>query len=219
MEKESNIFKISKKTIKRVIIFHVVVIIAISIPYKSFKKEKKNNLTVNNITVQREITPKITQRPQLKKPVVQKVSKPVLKQANNKASATKNTLINKLENQIQNLDKTKTTITKKNDLLVPKNIKSIDIDKKIINETKNTTDFKQLLVNELQSNLKLLEYGDVKVSFIIHPSGEITDIVILNSQSDINQKYLKNNLPQIQFKNVNKMFVEKQKLIVTFKNE
>ena len=220
MEKDSNIFKISKKTIKRVIIFHIVIIIAIAIPYKSFKKEKKNNLTVNNITVQREIKQKVVQRVPLKKQVVQKAQNPVLKQANNKASAAKNHLLNKLENQIQNLDKPKTNITKKNDLLVPKNIKSIDIDKKIINEnTKNVSNYKQLLLDELQSNLKLLEYGDVKVSFVIHPTGDITDIVILDSKSEINQKYLKNNLAQLQFKNVNKMFLEKQKFIVIFKNE
>lgn len=218
MKKSQNIFKINKKTIYRVIAFHLFVVIAFAIPYKSLKKEKKNTLVVKNITVPRQIQQRVVHKKPILKKTTPIAAKRIVLQKKAPISSEKKTLISKLENQINALDKKTTNTSQKKELLVPNKIKSLELDKKVSNQN-SVSDFKQLLVKKLQENLKLPEYGKVKVSFIIHPSGKISDIVILDYQSEKNQNYLNNSLCELQFKIEGKMFLEKQKFVVIFKNE
>jgi len=234
MKNNSNLFKIKKKTIYRVISFHLILILMLVIPFRSFKKQKKQSLIVNDIIVRAEPKSKQTfikkapvqkniQRPStVKKPPILKpeIKKPQEMIRKNPIDQKKYVdLLDKLEKQINNLDAKKQTI-KKTDLLVPKKVKVLDVDKKIEREALgNFSNFKQILVKKLQDNLKLPEYGEVKVCFILHPNGEITDILILESKSEINQSYLKNSLSKLSFKNMEKVFNQKQKLVVIFKND
>jgi len=233
MEKDKNLFKINNKTIYRVITFHLILILLLVIPYKSFKKQKKQNLIVETIILKPEIIqkPKPTQTFVKKAPVRKAFQKPLpIKKAPppKKPYPVKKTpmdkanylsLLDKLEKQINNLSEKK-DIIKTTDLRIPKKVKIIDIDKKLENKSlHNFSKFKQLLVKELQDNLKLPEYGEVKISFTVLPSGKITDILILDSKSEINQNYLKNSLSELSFNNMEKIFNEKQKFIVMFKND
>lgn len=231
MKENKNLFKINKKTIYRVVIFHMIVILCLVIPFRSFKKQKKQSLIVNNIILKPEIKPipkqtfikrapikKAPTRPvQVKKTPIQK--KPPVKKAVPIDKKKYLSLLDKLEKQINNLDEKKEIIIK-SELTIPKKIKTLSLDKQIENVSfDNFSKFQQILVKELQNNLNLPEYGEVKVSFIIHPEGKITDVLILDSKSEINQSYLKNSLSELLFKNMEKVFQEKQKLIVIFKND
>ncbi|NGX33861.1 MAG: hypothetical protein K1060chlam1_00203 [Candidatus Anoxychlamydiales bacterium] len=234
MEKNKSLFKINKKTIYRVLIFHFVIILSLVIPFRSFKRQKKQNLIVETIVLKPEVkllpSPKQTfvkkapikkippkplpvrKAPIHKNPIPQKKAAPMDKKKYL-------SLLDTLEKQINSLDEKK-EIIKTTDLKIPKKVKILDIDKKIENTVfDNFSKFKQLLVKEMQDNLKLPEYGSVKVSFTIHPSGKITDVLILDSKSEINQSYLKNSLSELSFNNMEKVFNEKQKLIVIFKND
>lgn len=225
MGKKTDLFKISKKTIYRVIAFHFVIILLTIIPFKSFNKPKKSHLIVNDIIVKHDPKPKMVsiKKAPIKKiiqqPINQKKPPPIAKK-NHQSIIQKNDLLQQLEKQIKTLRKPEDKICTQKELVVPKKIKTINIDKKINNESLNSSStFKEILIKALQENLKFPEYGEVKVSFIIHPDGKITDISILDYKSEINQNYLKNSLSEISFKNMDKMFPEKQKLIVIFKND
>lgn len=233
MEKNKSLFKINKKTIYRVITFHLVLILLFIIPFSSFKKQKKQNLIVETIILKPEVKPlpkpkqtfvkKVPVRKSPPRPLpVKKAPPPKKPIAVKKAPMDKTkylSLLDKLEKQINTLSKKK-EIIKTTDLKIPKGVKILDIDKKIENvPIDNFSKFKQILVKELQDNLSLPEYGEVKVSFTILPSGKITDVLILDSKSEINQSYLKNSLSELSFNNMEKIFNEKQKLIVIFKND
>jgi len=220
MKNKINLYSINKKTIYKVIIFHFIFILFLSLQFKTPKQNKKNKLIVNNIIektaykqkIIKNINPKII--PQ-KNPTNSTPPKKTIAKNNNYEN-----LINKLEKQIKDLDKSQITFSNETKILIPKKIKELNIDK-IIKNTKeeSSSKLKELLIKELQQNLKLPEFGEVKVSFMIYPTGEIKDIIILEHQSNENQKYLKNSLSELLFKSINKMFDEPQKFIVIFKNE
>ncbi|NGX44218.1 MAG: hypothetical protein K1060chlam3_00383 [Candidatus Anoxychlamydiales bacterium] len=226
MKRRPNLFKINKKTIYRVILFHIIVILCLVIPFRSLKKQKKQSLIINNIILKPEIKP-IAKQTFIKKaptrPIPVKKTPIQKKTALKKAAPIDNqkylSLLDKLEKQINDLDDKK-EIIKTSDLRIPKKVKPLSFDQKIEEASfDNFSKFKQILVKELQDNLNLPEYGEVRISFIIHPEGKITDVLILDSKSEINQSYLKNSLYEISFKNMEKVFQEKQKLIVIFKND
>ncbi|NGX48519.1 MAG: hypothetical protein K940chlam5_00105 [Candidatus Anoxychlamydiales bacterium] len=231
MKRKPNLFNINKKTIYRVVTFHFIVILCLVIPFRSFKKQKKQSLVVNNIILKPEIKPipkqTFIKRAPIKKSPTRPI--PVKKAPIQKKTPLKKavpidkqkylSLLDKLEKQIKSLDDKK-EIIKKSDLRIPKKVKTLSLDQKIETASfDNFSKFKQILVKELQDNLNLPEYGEVRVSFIIHPEGKITDVLILDSKSEINQSYLKNSLSEISFKNMEKVFQEKKKLIVIFKND
>ncbi len=214
-----NLFKINKKTIYRVIIFHLIFTLSLVIPCKSFKNQKKQSLIVNDIVIKPKTRPLKTKQATTKKEPKAIHNKNIQKSEIKKTPIDKTKyldLLNKLEKQITNLDTNNPSI-KQVDLIVPKKIK-------ILKDTDSTScndicKFKQMLIKKLQDNLKLPEYGQVKISFIIHPDGSITDISILDSKSEMNQNYLKNSLSKLSFKNMENKLHQKQKLILVFKND
>lgn len=149
-----------------------------------------------------------------------KVSEKKIASKTSNKSTTYETLITKLEKQINEIDNSDIEVKVEEELFVPKNVKTLNVDKLFQSYSDQPpSKFKELLIKELQDNLNLPDYGSVKVSFTILPDGEIKDIVILEYQSNENQKYLKNSLSELSFKSINKMFDEPQKFIVIFKNE
>jgi len=229
MKNSPNLFNIKKKTIYKVVLFHFVFILIFSLQVKSFKTPVKKDLIVNNIIIEKTIEkPKkiIQKQAPLKKPV-KKITKAAQKKTP-KPSTQKtpipkdkyDKLLDRLEQQIQNLDNSSPTIVRNKELKVPDSIKSLKIDDQMQTIAKdNPSKLKELLVKELQDNLKLPEYGEVKVEFTIHPNGIISDIVIKDYKSHKNQNYLKNSLSELSFKNINELFNDPQKFIVIFKNE
>lgn len=271
MDDLSNLYKIKKKTICRVIIFHVIFILFLSLQRKSLNHKKKQKILINTV-IEKPIAAPATEQtpiqekfiivkeektfketPRLKIPITEKktaikyIDKP--KEASRKKAAdnTKKAqqkkiipksdnfenLINKLEKQINQIDNPKIATADQNlsgalkvkaseetGLLVPKSIKTLNIDNKIPDiETAPLWEIKELIIRELRDNLNLPEYGEVKVSFTIFPDGEIKDVAVLRYKSDLNQKYLKNSLSELSFKSIKRMFNEPQKFIVIFKNE
>jgi len=234
-EKLNNLFKINKKTIFKVIIFHFAIILILALHINKKKISKKKALTINQITLAPKIEPKTIA---LKKPIIKNQPKPSKqKKIEPKVSNTSKqnlektkeprqyeNLINKLEKQIKNLEKPSLEIKKNQDLKIPQ--KKLIIPK-ITEETIDTASdlddkemlFKEFLVKKMQENLKLPEYGEVKISFIIHPNGQITDIEILDYQSFKNQSYLKNKLNDLSLDNINNKITSSKKFVVVFKNE
>jgi hypothetical protein len=264
MKESNNLYKIDKKIIYKVLIFHFLFIILLFFQFKTFKSGKKQNIKINNIikepklketsfikdaikpaSIKEKVTD-IIEKPKEKKIVnnnKQKVTvikkppqkiekkqipKKVVKKNISKPDSFEN-LINKLEKQINKIDDSPNenisdeppSLDKKEDtLLIPKKIKTLNVDKIIPDiEKQEPSTIKELLIRELQDNLNLPDYGEVKVSFTILPTGEIENVTILDYQSEENQIYLKNSLSELSFKSINKMFNEPQKFIVTFKNE
>lgn len=255
MNEQNNLYKISKKTIYRVLIAHSIFIILLAIQFHSFKKNKPHKLIVNHVietpkeiftqkdvvvknsTVKAKDTlavkPKIKDKkiPPKKAETPKKISlnkinekKPVDTKQIEKKEITKSnnyeSLITTLEKQINEIDSRKVSQSTKEELIIPKNIKSLNVDKIIENiDYQSPATLKDLLVKELQENLNLPEYGAVKVSFMVLPNGEIQDVQILDHESYENQKYLKNSLSELSFTSIKKMFNEPQKFIVIFRNE
>ena len=235
MEKIPDLFKIKKKTINKVVLFHFIFIAILALQLRTSKSFPKK-LSINHVTikdpsapplkkqiVQKKIAPPLKKPPPLKRPSVS------IKKDSQKKFEKKASLITTLEKQLQTLDKNQRDYEINKELKIPKNVKNlknINIDHLINQNTKGNLDnindknnIKMLLVKELQDNLHLPEYGEVKVSFNIHPSGQIADVEIIDSQSDKNQKYLKNSLLELSFKSINKMFDQTQQFIVIFKNQ
>ncbi|MFA6118298.1 MAG: hypothetical protein WC688_00080 [Parachlamydiales bacterium] len=276
MKDKDVLFKINKKIVYTVIVFHVLLILSLSIHF-SPKKFKNKSIVVNTINV-KNVTTKVSNQkmPPAKKIIAINTQKNIkaesqnnklksLKEENKKAikeekkpqinkTVKKNTvveqkkiskvqkqplsndfekLVDKLEKQVESFDKSKTNTHSSTELLVPKPITKINIDKVInskfeIETTENASvgsnddddsDYKSLFIRELQNYLKLPEYGEVKIKFLIDPNGKISEIEVLEYQSYENQNYLKNRLSELSFESMNKLFDKPKKYIVIFKNE
>lgn len=79
-------------------------------------------------------------------------------------------------------------------------------------------DYKELLITFLEDALSLPEYGEVKAQITVSSFGKITDCKILNSRSEKNETFLKNQLPQLTLPCLNSSQDESQTFIVTFHN-
>jgi outer membrane biosynthesis protein TonB len=226
---DRNFFKTSKKTIYRVIVFHIFLIMLMLVPFHRLKKNKKTKLVVNEVFIKKQIEKKIEPK---KTFVKSNIKKPSLQQPTNKSSQKKpsisksktfekpkisNELIQKLESQINFLNEKKVDF-KKDNLLIPKKIKIEPSFKDVTISNDTDLKFKELVIQELKKNLNLLEFGEVKASFTILPSGKVTDVVILDSKSKKNENYLKNTLLGIEL-GIKSDIKKEQKFIVTFTNE
>ena len=223
MKKIYNLFLINKKIKYLVIILHVVLICFLLVPYKKFIKKPKKNIVVKNIILQKPqkqtfaiSTNKVTTKASVKPKTLHKkiaAKKPLMSISQPKNDLAK--IATNLEKQLIVLNSPKAlTITKKN-ILTPKTIDLLNINKK---QEIFGDDLNVILIKELKNHLKLPEYGSVKISFNILPNGTINNVNILEYQSFNNQKYLKNSLSEISFKNIG-VFDEPKKFVVIFKNE
>lgn len=78
--------------------------------------------------------------------------------------------------------------------------------------------YKELLITFLEDALSLPEYGEVKAQITVSSFGKITDCKILNSRSEKNETFLKNQLPQLTLPCLNSSQDESQTFIITFHN-
>lgn len=63
----------------------------------------------------------------------------------------------------------------------------------------DSTSYTDLLVNTMRSMLSLPEYGEVKLQLTLRQDGTVVKIVVLNSQSKQNARYLEMILPSVVF--------------------
>ncbi|MBN2480049.1 MAG: hypothetical protein JXA94_07460 [Parachlamydiales bacterium] len=227
-----DVFKIKKKTIYKVIAFHFLMILLLAIHGSLSFKKKQKHISVNTVVIKEK--PKIIEKKQktvavnpkkniapLKKQIISKIEKPISKKPKLiKNPLPSNNIIDKLEKQLSKLDEAPKNIKKTQSLSIPESIKSLKAEElKNISSDQKTLKYKELLVQELQENLSLPEYGEVKVSFNINIEGRVCDVAVLNSKSQNNQNYLKNSLPELQFSWFKQIFDKEQNFIVIFKND
>ena len=95
----------------------------------------------------------------------------------------------------------------------------LNIDSSIF--TSNDTDLQNRLLGELQNNLKMPEFGEVKAELSISAGGTINTVKILESKSAKNKKYLKKTLPALIFPWFNQYKSDKKEYVyvITFKNQ
>jgi hypothetical protein len=228
---QKDIYKISKKTIYKVVVFHILLIGIISIDFKSSNKKIKS-LTVKNIIVEPQIKQKgavqtkiVNKQAPIKKQAakqeVKQEKKIVKKDIKKTAAPIPNKLLENLEKSLAKLDANEKKEVHKEDLYIPKEIKKVDFDIKPIESRNENSDFNfsAVLIKELKENLILPEYGSVKVVFSINSIGKIYDVEILEYKSEKNKSYLKNNLPKLQLKCLQSLDKMKQNYIAVFKNE
>ncbi len=80
---------------------------------------------------------------------------------------------------------------------------------------------KERLSRELKNMLRLPEFGTVSVSFCVNKEGKISNVMIMESQSQKNQQYLKKTLPELSFPWFNQYISETEAhdFTIVFKNE
>ena len=205
------------KTVVKVTAVHFIFIFALLFQGINFSKPKKNNISVRTISINE--PPKLVVKKTIEKPKNKVVTnnKPALKKVIKKPINTnKSILLERLEKELNKLDDSKNVTRNKSELSQPKKIDTL---KALKEDKKEQPEYKQLLVSQIRQNLKLPEYGEVKISFVIDTDGRVENINILDSESLINQNYLKNSLTELQFSWFNEIFNEPQEFIVIFKND
>ena len=205
------------KTVVKVTAVHFIFIFALLFQGINFSKPKKNNISVRTISINEPL--KLVIKKTIEKPKNKVVTnnKPALKKVIKKPINTnKSILLERLEKELNKLDDSKNVTRNKSELSQPKKIDTL---KALKEDKKEQPEYKQLLVSQIRQNLKLPEYGEVKISFVIDAGGRVENINILDSKSLINQNYLKNSLTELQFSWFNEIFNEPQEFIVIFKND
>ena len=205
------------KTVIKVIAVHFIFVFALLFQGINFSKPKKNNISVRTISINEPL--KLVIKKTIEKPKNKVVTnnKPASKKVIKKTINTnKSILLERLEKELNKLDDSKNVTRNKSELSQPKKTDTL---KALKEDKKEQPEYKQLLVSQIRQNLKLPEYGEVKISFVIDTDGRVENINILDSESLINQNYLKNSLTELQFSWFNEIFNEPQEFIVIFKND
>ncbi|MBS0651289.1 MAG: flagellar hook-length control protein FliK [Verrucomicrobia bacterium] len=83
------------------------------------------------------------------------------------------------------------------------------------------SDYPNLMIGYLHQSLHLPEFGEVKIQLTLRQDGSVAKLVVLNTESDKNKRYLEGSLPKLQFPSFNGSFAKKKEhtFILTFCNE
>jgi colicin import membrane protein len=88
---------------------------------------------------------------------------------------------------------------------VPGKIESLHIeslpDSPISKLSKHEVSYRDELASRLKLLLKLPEYGEVKLKLTLERTGKVSKVVIVNSKSNANRKYIEKTLPTLTFPN------------------
>ena len=170
-------------------------------PSKKEIKEKKQKIIVKNITVLpvKTILPvqntlPVKSQKAKKRPLAKKIKKKSTSHSQKlKKVAKKTQALNTLSEQIHNLDLSYTQ-EKKDSLEVPvlEQLK-IDFSDQI------STASEESLSSFFKKNLKLPEFGEIKIKLSTDHEGKVQKLEILQSNSKKNRAYLKNTLPELSF--------------------
>lgn len=75
----------------------------------------------------------------------------------------------------------------------------LQIDTPVVLEGIEEQDYNATLVHHLQQNLRLPDYGEVKIQLHLRQDGSVVKIVVLKAESEKNKQYLRDELPKLQF--------------------
>lgn len=83
------------------------------------------------------------------------------------------------------------------------------------------SDYPNLMIGYLHQFLHLPEFGEVKIQLTLRQDGSVAKLVVLNTESEKNKRYLEGNLPLLKFPSFNGSFAKKKEhtFILTFCNE
>jgi hypothetical protein len=83
------------------------------------------------------------------------------------------------------------------------------------------SDYPNLMIGYLHQSLHLPEFGEVKIQLTLRQDGSVAKLVVLNTESDKNKRYLEGSLPKLQFPSFNGSFAKKKEhtFVLTFCNE
>lgn len=134
-------------------------------------------------------------------------------------------LLNELEKKIASLDSVKDHSTKKTHITVPDRIdpsaSATSSSPESFDFMDSTESYAEYLAFFLKQELKLPDFGEVKVEITLNKDGSVEKCLVLNSESIKNRRYLEERLPKLTFPNfkTNKTSKEKQHFVLTFCNE
>lgn len=122
------------------------------------------------------------------------------------AQAKKQALLAKAQESIAKIDQSRAKIVEKStstSLSLAPEIKDLHIDTAPAENGQllNTMEvrYQDELASRLKLQLKLPERGEVKIKLILERSGKVKNVVIVKSQSLINQQYIEQRLPLLKF--------------------
>ncbi|MBS0605859.1 MAG: flagellar hook-length control protein FliK [Verrucomicrobia bacterium] len=83
------------------------------------------------------------------------------------------------------------------------------------------SDYPNLMIGYLHQSLHLPEFGEVKIQLTLRQDGSVAKLVVLNTESEKNKRYLEGSLPKLQFPSFNGSFAKKKEhtFVLTFCNE
>ncbi len=83
------------------------------------------------------------------------------------------------------------------------------------------SDYPNLMIGYLHQSLHLPEFGEVKIQLTLRQDGSVAKLVVLNTESEKNKRYLEGNLPRLKLPSFNGSFAQKKEhtFVLTFCNE
>lgn len=83
------------------------------------------------------------------------------------------------------------------------------------------SDYPNLMIGYLHQSLHLPEFGEVKIQLTLRQDGSVAKLVVLNTESDKNKRYLEGSLPRLHFPSFSGSFAKKTEhtFVLTFCNE
>ncbi len=213
--KDNNFSKVQKKIFFVVIAIHLCFIFIFSMNKKDpfFDMKKKQVIVNEKILIQPSF------KEEKKKSVIRKKSKHIVKKTEPYKNKKKDYLLKKLEESIAQTDTLKSN--KNNDIIIPTKISKLNIDSKVEIFTKDEKpQYHQLLIDEMQNNLHLPEYGEVKMEVVISSQGEVKSLKAIDVKSNKNQIYLEKAINNMTFPWIEQFFSEKKDIsfTITFRN-
>ncbi len=81
--------------------------------------------------------------------------------------------------------------------------------------------YPNLMIGYLRQSLHLPEFGEVKIQLTLRQDGSVAKLVVLNTESEKNGRYLEESLPHLKFPSFNGSFAKKKEhtFVLTFCNE
>lgn len=203
-----------KKTIYKVIIVHFLVIVFFYFSTKiSIRSPQYKSIAVKEMVIKEEEkkAPVIYRSPQKKIVTAKKASVP------RRPNAQARALLQKMRSTLNNME-SKPEKPQEQPLFVPHKVENTIKSPAQQISTDSSFSYVQRLIEELQNHLNLPEYGEVKVEMTITQEGMITDLYIVDAQSEKNAAYLKKTLPNVTFPWFNQ-YAKQEKVRVLFRNE
>lgn len=110
-------------------------------------------------------------------------------------------LLSDLQQSLAQIETTKEKKGDSKDLFIPQSIKELKTDLcEITSDSQNAQGaYEDVLIDYLKSHLQLPAYGKVKILLTLNSKGELEDLEIVFSDSEINRFYLEKNIKGLHF--------------------